>query len=469
MATLALRLFHLDQPIVENYVGRQTPTAMVARNLDRGSGFLRPTLDTGPHPNLFLVEPPVYASMAVGVRRVTGLRLEPAGRLVSALMTTLGVWGLYGLIRRREGFIAAIAAAVAFAAFPITVRYGRAFQPDAAMMGAALAGMRCWDEGRRPWMVAGWLLMGLGLSLKITSAYLLIPLLSISDRRPRSLILGASMLVPALLWYAEVYAVLGPMSASRAAADGARLWRGAIDVAALGKPGAPTLYGRFLLVRAFTPLGFGLAAYGFARGVDRLWWTWLGSALASMAVLAGKLHHEYYWFALAPPAAAGVGRALAELSARGVIGRGAAAMLAVSLVGLGLYQSRATWASPPEWEGLTDSANIIRKLVPVDAPLVAPEALLYAADRRGCRLEWTPGAVARAAGEWGAEARDDPRDLIEFYRRHGARFAADLRGEDPRRRLIAPYLRTHHRVLVDDGRLILAELVAPEPHADARP
>ena len=91
VATLALRLFHLDQPIVENYVGRQTPTAMVARNLDRGSGFLRPTLDTGPHPNLFLVEPPVYASMAVGVRRVTGLRLEPAGRLVSALMTTLGV------------------------------------------------------------------------------------------------------------------------------------------------------------------------------------------------------------------------------------------------------------------------------------------------------------------------------------------------------------------------------------------
>ncbi len=33
---LGTRLIHLDQPIVENYVGRQIPTAMVARNLDRG-------------------------------------------------------------------------------------------------------------------------------------------------------------------------------------------------------------------------------------------------------------------------------------------------------------------------------------------------------------------------------------------------------------------------------------------------
>src|SRR3954462_2163473 len=99
-ATLGLRLLRLDQPIVENYVGRQIPTAMVARNLERGSGFLRPQLDTGPFPNLFLVEPPLYAQAVVGLRRATGLGLGPAGRLVSALATTLGAWGLYGLTRQ---------------------------------------------------------------------------------------------------------------------------------------------------------------------------------------------------------------------------------------------------------------------------------------------------------------------------------------------------------------------------------
>ena len=434
---------------------------MVARNLDRGSGVLRPTLDTGPHPNLFLVEPPIYASMAVGMRRLTGLRLEPAGRLVSALWTTLGAWGLHGLVRRREGPVAAIAGASAFATFPIMIRYGRAFQPDAAMLGALLAGLRCWDDGRK---AAGWTLVTLGLALKITMSPALIPFLFLTQFRPRKLAVAASMLAPALLWYAEVYAVLSTASASRAAADGARLWRGALDVSALWKPGAASLYGRYLFVRSFTPLGIGLAVVGLARGADRLWWIWLGSASAMMAGLAGKLHHEYYWLALAPVAAAGVGRAVAGFWRY----RGWAVVLSASLAGLGLYQSRGTWVAPAEWSGLTAAAAEITRLVPEGAPLVAPEAMLYAADRRGCRLEWAPGAVARAAGEWGEAVEDDPRALIEVYRRRGARYAADLTVDEPRRRLVAPYLRRHHRVLVDDGRLILAELLAPEAHDDAR-
>ena len=66
-----IRVVHAGQPIVENYVGRQVPTAMVARNLDRGSGFLRPQLDTAPFPNYFLVEPPIYESGVVVLKRAT--------------------------------------------------------------------------------------------------------------------------------------------------------------------------------------------------------------------------------------------------------------------------------------------------------------------------------------------------------------------------------------------------------------
>ena len=36
--TFLIRALHPGQPIVENYVGRQVPTAMVARNLERGLG-----------------------------------------------------------------------------------------------------------------------------------------------------------------------------------------------------------------------------------------------------------------------------------------------------------------------------------------------------------------------------------------------------------------------------------------------
>src|SRR5947208_16160057 len=89
VSTFAIRAIHPGQPIVENYVGRQIPTAMVARNLQRGSGFLKPELDTGPFPNLFLVEPPIYAQVVATTSSLLHLPLDPTGRLVSAAATAL--------------------------------------------------------------------------------------------------------------------------------------------------------------------------------------------------------------------------------------------------------------------------------------------------------------------------------------------------------------------------------------------
>ena len=138
--TFAIRAMHPDQPIVENYVGRQIPTAMVARNLERGSGFLRPQLDTGPFPNLFLVEPPIYAQLVAARPADLWVRLGATGRLISAAATMLAAWGLYGLVRRREGPTVALLALASFGFFPVMIRYGRAFQPDALMLGCVLGG-----------------------------------------------------------------------------------------------------------------------------------------------------------------------------------------------------------------------------------------------------------------------------------------------------------------------------------------
>ena len=144
LATFAIRALQSGQPIVENYVGRQIPTAMVARNLDRGSGFLRPQLDTAPFPNYFVVEPPIYESGVVVLKRATGLGLEEAGRVLSALATALAAWGSVHVNARgeRDGSWHIVAVA-AFAVFPLTIRYGRAFQPDAAMLGTVVAGLAC--------------------------------------------------------------------------------------------------------------------------------------------------------------------------------------------------------------------------------------------------------------------------------------------------------------------------------------
>ncbi len=470
-ATFALRTLCADQPIVENYVGRQIPTAMVARNLERGSGFLHPQLHTAPFPNLFLVEPPLYAEFVVGLRRLANVPLDPAGRLVSALGLTLGAWGLYGLIRRREGTRTALLALLAFAVFPITIRYGRAFQPDALMLGCLVAGLRCWDEhaagGNLTWLFAGWLLLATGLALKIVSAYLLLPLVLVivGRTRPRMCALALSTLLPAFAWYVYVAFALGEGTGSKASADNSMIWLHALFPSALFRTTTLVHIGRFLVIRAFTPLGFALGLWGLVqpRSTDRLWGVWGLSATVALAVLAAKLHHEYYWLSLAPLAAVGVGRALNPLKPN------MQALFVCGLLALAIVQSASTWRTPAEWSHIREAAQIVHESVPADAWVVAPEALLYAADRRGCRLEFSRASVQRAAGEWGTgESATDAAELVEFYKNHGARFFADLgdaaAAGDSARLALHKAIRSRYKILVDlPGVVLLAVLNDPEP------
>ncbi len=230
LATFAVRLIGVHQPIAENYVGRQVPTAMVARNLERGSGFLHPQLDTAPFPNLFVVEPPVYEALVVAIRKLTALDLPASGRITSALATALAAWGLYELIRRRDGERVAIAAMVAFSLLPVTLRYGRSFQPDALMLGATLAGLACWDRSRDGgttlWLVAGGLLLALGIAAKITAALVLAPLMAvvIRPRRAGPILFALSTLVPVLLWYAWANHLMSTSAGSRASVENRAIW-----------------------------------------------------------------------------------------------------------------------------------------------------------------------------------------------------------------------------------------------------
>lgn len=470
VVTFVLRALYCEQPIVENYVGRQVPTAMVARNLARGSGFLHPQLDTGPFPNDFLVEPPIYASLAATASRVTGLGLEPSGRLVSALAMALGGWGLFGLARRREGTRVALLALAVFAILPVTLRYGRAFQPDALMLGLLLAGLRAWDEfeagGRMAWLGLASLLLATGLALKIVSAYILVPLLAVIARPPRrwKVGLGLALLVPALCWYAYAGAVIAAGSGSRASADNGAIWLRVLVPSALLRIETATVAARFVL-RSFTPIGLVLAAAGLAARGDgaRLWRLWGVSALGMLAVLAGKLHHEYYWLAAAPVVAVGVGKGLALLDARS---RCAATAAACVLLGFCLAQSRSTWRTPAEWASLAEASAVIESRVPPGAWVAAPEALLFASDRRGCRLEFTPASARRAAGEWGASLPEaDPLALVEFYRSRGARFVADVGAAGPERLALHEAIRRRYNVLVDRPGVLLAALDRPQGSA----
>lgn len=481
LLTFLIRAIHAGQPIVENYVGRQVPTAMVARNLDRGSGLLRPQLDTAPFPNYFVVELPLYECGVVLLKRSTGLSLEQSGRVLSALATVMAACGLFVLARPREGRRAAFLAVSAFAVFPLTIRYGRAFQPDAAMLGAVVAGLACWDRyqssRRWYWLATGWALLALGFALKVIAAFLLIPLLFVILRRRRAadILAAVSTLLPALLWYVWADFLVAAMNGSRASADNRAIWLQLLGPAALLKIATLKFVGWFLFVRAFTPLGAGLALYGLLmrRGTEddrlrlRLWWVWGISTLVAMAFLAEKLHHEYYWLLLAPVVAVGFGRSLDGVAVK----HGAAAVvIASAMLVLCGYQVRSTWWTPSEWNDLEAAGRLVSRNVPRDSWVVAPEALLFQADRRGCRMEWTTPAARRAAGEWRAETEvDGPLDLLDYYRRQGARYFADLGScdRDTRREGLHEAVRRRYKVIVDCPEVIIAELPGPEIYWNA--
>jgi 4-amino-4-deoxy-L-arabinose transferase-like glycosyltransferase len=476
VAGFVLRAVHSDQPIVENYVGRQVPTAMVARNLDRGSGFLRPRLDTAPMPNYFLVEPPVYELAVVAMRRLSGWRLEECGRFVSALATSLGAWAFFELIRRREEARVALAAMIAFSLFPVTIRYGRAFQPDALMLGAILVGLNCLDLAERArcwwwWRSAGWLLLALGFAAKLTAAVVLIPVtaLIMRPRSPAKLLCAIAALAPVLCWYVWAGHLIAANEGSRAAADNRAIWLTAPGVWALGSKQTLVNLGRFLVVRAFTPVGFALGLWGLCqrhRKLDEfgLWKVWGLTSAATMALLAVKLHHEYYWLILAPAVAAGIGRAWMMLRRRGPwLGWAVALALVISSALL----SYSTWQTPPEWEHLVEASRLVQYVVPKGDLLVGSEPLIYQADRPGCRLEFTPRAAARAASEWpgtNGSLVTGPLDLVEFYRSRGARFVADLVSDrdDKQRKALYEALRRRYKVRVDRAFVIIAELEPSE-------
>ncbi len=359
-AVFAVRAFWADQPILENYVGRQIPTAMVARNLERGSGFLYPQLDTGPFPNLFLVEPPLAAQLAAWVAVATSWPLDRCGRLVSAAATTLAAWGLFGLMDRRRGPFAAVGTVIAFASFPVVIRYGRAFQPDCVAMGCLVAALNCWDRPGALRTVVGALLMAGGLAQKATWGLSIVPpLLVVWEGRRRTLWLLALGLHGVRRRPGIVHAVLrlGHSAPGSAASVGnATNWSARLLSPGFCDPAKLLQVARDLVVRSFTPIGFCLALRTFVSGsrADRLWTHWAAGSFLSLLLLFGKLHHDYYWLMAAPAVAGGVGIALDGIRARS---RRTAVVAIAALIVMGMVQSRSTWQTPAAWRDAPRAAR----------------------------------------------------------------------------------------------------------------
>jgi hypothetical protein len=276
-----------------------------------------------------------------------------------------------------------------------------------------------------------------------------------------------------LCWYLWADYLIGQGAGSRASADNRSIWLGVFGPSALFAAATIKTVGWSLLVRAFTPAGAVLAIVGLSKhpGANardcEFWWVWGGSTLIAMALLAGKLHHEYYWLPVAPVAAVGVARVLDRLL---TYRRAVAGSVAGLFVLLAVVQTRSTWQIPSEWGNLEQAGKAVSAIVPREASVAASEALLFQADRRGCRMEWTNDAARRAAGEWmGSPGVENPLDLIEYYRSRGACYFADLGSRDPLspRKGLHDAVRRRYKVIVDSPEVLIADLSGSGMHLNA--
>ena len=377
----------------------------------------------------------------------------------------------------------AFLAVAAFAVFPLTIRYGRAFQPDAAMMGAVVLGLACWDRHRSSprwyWLAAAWFLVALGFALKITAAFLLLPLVA----RHRACPIAASDTHGLLDASAgPVVVCVGRPPARRR--EKARVPRpitgrsgsGCSGPSALLKRETLKFVGWFLLVRAFTPLGCGPGALR-ASLVDAR----RQRSIATRSGWSGESRHWLPW----------------RFSPRNCI---------TSITGSCSLPS-PRWGSAAAWHGWRRAHRGVAVAAGCDRSSCSRG---FRSARRGGRppngTDWnrrpapsrrrsrpTPGWSRRrpccfrpiaAAAAWSGATRprrerpesgrrarqvDGPLELVEYYRRQGARYFADLgcREADLTRKGLHDAVRRRYKVIVDRPDVIIADLADSEMHWNA--
>jgi len=201
-----------NPPVEPSHSWRQAYTCMVARNftLD-GPDILYPKVDyMGPEREVTASEFHFFSMLISGVSKIFGYD-HWFGRLINLIVTSMGIWFFYRIIRRwiaqREAFISTLVLMVSS-----WFMFSRKIMPDTFSVSLVIIGMyyalKYLDQGKWHQIIFGFLLLTLGTLNKIPSAILasvlLIPLLTgqfSMKRRITLVISGVFTFFIILLWY----------------------------------------------------------------------------------------------------------------------------------------------------------------------------------------------------------------------------------------------------------------------------
>lgn len=178
---LAIRGFHLQEPIESLHAWRQCDTAHYIHHFNRdGIDLLNPAVGwMGGHGTLIL-EFPLYEALASGLNQVFGVQHLWA-RLLSLAFFLWGTWFLFLIVRRLGGDALGKLTVLIWMAMPLTQEYSRAIHIDLMAIcfahGMLWMWMQALDAGKlRHWLL-GMILGGFAFLVKGPYAFYFLPLL----------------------------------------------------------------------------------------------------------------------------------------------------------------------------------------------------------------------------------------------------------------------------------------------------
>lgn len=181
---LCLRLYHIENPLLDWHAFRQADTASVTRHyVQHGINLLEPKYDdissipSGlENPNGYrMVEfPLINALLALILRNLPWLDLTVASRMASVLFSLGSIILLFLMVRSISTNVIALASALALAVLPYNVYYSRVVLPEPFFVFALLATLCCWWYYLHNPSSSRWLLL-LGALISLSLALLMKP------------------------------------------------------------------------------------------------------------------------------------------------------------------------------------------------------------------------------------------------------------------------------------------------------
>lgn len=329
-----LRLYRFNNPIADWHSWRQGDTSSVSRNFaEHGFDLLHPKFhDISNVPSGFdnpngyrFVEFPIYNVFQAGGYKVIGiLTLEEWGRLVTIFSSLLTITFIFLLLKKYTDDTVALFGAFFYAILPYNIYYGRVILPDPMTVTAIIGGIFFFDlwinNGKKNSVIKSTLYFLIAL-IFTASSFLLKPFALFFTLPFVAIAFNAYGIGMIKKWQLYVFALLAVLPLV-----GWRMWitqypEGIPVSAWLFNGGNIRFKGSFFywifsnrlsgLILSFWGgslliLGILLNSnsekiYGFQKGQKLLFWSFLGSALAYVTIVArGNVQHDYYQILIIP-------------------------------------------------------------------------------------------------------------------------------------------------------------------------